>query len=301
MLHEQSKRYQHRAMNRRRFISHAVTATTAAPLLRAAGHSTATSGGLIDTNVWLGQWPVRHSWAQTTAQLIAKLRHHGVTEAWACSFDGALHTDIAGVNTRLAESCAREGGGLLRAFGVINPTLPDWEDDLRRCHEVHRMSGVRVFPNYHGYALDDARFARVVDLCGQRRLLLQISLSIEDDRSQNPALTAAPVVPAPLAGVVEKFPAARVMVLNSGYRVLSGAPLVQRLVKAGVWFEIATLEGVAGIGSLLQKHPQMRLTFGSHAPYFYFEAALLKLQESALTAAQLDAIRFGHAREALAA
>lgn len=59
------------------------------------------------------------------------------------------------------------------------------------------------------------------------------------------------------------------------------------------------LEGVAGIESVRKKAPGVRLAFGSHAPYFYFEAALLKLQESALTAVQLSAIRHGHARAAL--
>lgn len=298
-LREVRPRLHPRDVNRRRFLRRTLPALAAAPALRAAG-SNAGSSAFIDTNVWLGAWPVRSSWAETPAPLVAKLRRHGVTEAWVSSFDGALHTDVAGVNARLAETCARDGGGVLRPFGVINPTFPDWENDLQRCHEIHRMHGVRVLPNYHGYTLDDPRFARLVDLCGQRKLLLQVSLSIEDDRSQSPALTAAPVAAAPLAAVAEKFPATRVMVLNSGYRVLTGsAPLVQRLIAAGLWFEIATLEGVAGIESLLQKHPAMRLTFGSHAPYFYFEAALLKLQESDLTPEQLAAVRFANAKAAL--
>ena len=80
------------------------------------------------------------------------------------------------------------------------------------------------------------------------------------------------------------------MVLNGGYRVFSGTPVLQRLVAAGVWFEVASLERIAGIESLLQKMPGMRLTFGSYAPFFYFEAALLKLQESALTVEQLAAV-----------
>lgn len=301
MLHEQPRSPQHRVMNRRRFLTQLTAASVTAPLVHAAGRATS-ARELIDTNVWLGDWPVRRSWAGTPAQLLAKLRRHGVTEAWTSSFEAALHTDIGGVNARLAEACARDGEGMLRPFGAINPALPDWEEDLRRCQEVHRMPGVRVLPNYHGYSLDDARFARLVELCAQRKLLLQVSLSIEDDRSQNPVFTSPPVVAAPLVNVTEKFPTARVMVLNSGYRVLSGsAPLVQRLVKAGLWFEIATLEGVAGIESLLRKYPQMRLTLGSHSPYFYFEAALLKLQESALTPAQLEAIRSGAAKKALTA
>lgn len=284
-------------MHRRQFLLR----TAALAALPAIASGAPADEGLIDTNVWLGHWPIRRSWATTPAQLVAKLRKHGVTSAWAGSFDGALHTDIAGVNARLAEDCARDGGGVLVPFGTINLTLPEWEDDLRRCHEVHRMPGVRLMPNYHGYALDDARLARLLDLAAQRRLLVQIALTMEDDRSQNPAFDAAPVIPAPLADLVEKNPAARVMLLNATSRLLAGNnPLLKRLTAAGVTVEIATLEGAAGIEGLLKGVPAARLAFGSHAPYFYFEAALLKLQESALTPAQLAAIRSGHARAALA-
>ena len=124
---------------------------------------------------------------------------------------------------------------------------------------------------------------------------------MEDDRSQNPAFTAAPVNAAPLAPLLERTPAARVMLLNATSRLLApNNALLKRFASAGVLFEIATLEGAAGIEALLKTNPALRLCFGSHTPYFYFESALLKLQESALTAAQLQAIRAGHADAALA-
>jgi hypothetical protein len=244
---------------------------------------------------------VRHTPYGEPAALVKKLRQHGVTSAWTASFDGALNSDIAGVNARLAEACQREGSGVLVPFGAVNPTLPDWEDDLRRCHEVHHMPGVRLWPSYHGYALDDARFVRLVDLVAQRGLLVQIAATIEDDRSQNPALTSAPVVLAPLGDVMGKFPRARVMVLNATTRLLAPSnALLRRLAAAGVLAEIATLEGVAGIERLLATIPGLRLAFGSHAPLQYFESALLKLDESALDAAQLQSVRAGFARAALA-
>ncbi len=288
-------------MDRRAFLNTAAIAAATTSLARGATPAApATPVELIDTNVHLSHWAVRRGWADTPARLVEKLRRHGVTSAWTGSFEGVLHTDISGVNTRLAESCAREGGGLLLAFGTVNPTFPDWEEDLRRCHEVHRMPGIRVYPNYHGYALDDSRFARLLELAAQRRLLVQIPLLLEDDRSHNPVLTAPYLQPAPLADVLPKIPGARVMLLNAGARVLAGNPaLLTRLVRAGVWFEHATLEGVAGLEALFGRAPEVRVAFGSHSPYFYFEAALLKLQESVLTPEQLAAVRHGHARAAL--
>jgi predicted TIM-barrel fold metal-dependent hydrolase len=47
--------------------------------------------------------------------------------------------------------------------------------------------------------------------------------------------------------------------------------------------------------------PIERALFGSHAPYFPLETAILKLIESPLDAAQLHAIMQGNARKLLAA
>lgn len=287
-------------MHRRTFLSAAGASAVAIPSLSSlASAAPAPAAGLIDTNVSLGDWVIRRSALQTTAQLLAKLSQHGVTSAWVGSIDGVLHTDMAGVNARLTETCSRDGAGKLVPFGSINLTFPDWEDDLRRCHEAHKMPGIRVHPNYHGYTLEDARFVRLLELASRRRLLVQVVVQLEDNRSQNPGLTAAPVQVAPLVDALAKVPTARVMLINAGSPIFGGAPLLQKLTKAGVLFEVATLEGVAGIEGLHQRVPEIRVCFGSHVPYFYFEGALLKLQESALTAAQLTAVQYGNARSAL--
>jgi predicted TIM-barrel fold metal-dependent hydrolase len=223
-----------------------------------------------------------------TPALVAKLRANGVTQAWAGSFDALLHKDIAAVNARLAEDCRRQGRGLLVPFGTVNLTLPDWEEDLRRCHEEYQMPGLRLYPNYHGYTLDTPAFARLLELATARQLLVQIACSLEDDRTQHPRLQVPPVDVAPLIALLEQIPSARVQLLNA-FRSLRGKPVLD-LAARGARFEIATLEGVQGIAQLLAQLPGDRLCFGSHAPFFYFESAKLKLQESALSEAQMNAL-----------
>lgn len=253
---------------------------------------------MIDTNIYLSRWPSRRLPLDETSRLVAKLKEHSVTQAWAGSFDGLLHKDISAVNSRLADECRQQGEGLLQPFGTINPTLPDWQEDLRRCHETHDMPGIRLQPNYHDYKLDDALFAALLALAEQRNLLVQIALRMEDPRTQHRLLTAEDVDPAPLASLLPKFPKLRVQLLNALNNVR--ADVLDKLVGAGnLSVEIAMIEGIAGIANLVKHVPPERVLFGSYAPFFAFEAAELKLRESHLGEVQRGVIGSGNAERLL--
>ncbi|MEZ6079983.1 MAG: amidohydrolase family protein [Pirellulaceae bacterium] len=152
---------------------------------------------IIDVNVYLSRWPFRRLPHDTPDSLVRKLRFHGVEQAWAGSFDGLLHKDIANVNSRLVADCKQHGEGLLVPVGAVNPTLPDWQDDLRRCHEVHQMRAIRIHPNYHGYSLDSALCDELFQAAQDRRLIVQLVLAMEDVRVQHP-LMAWPSLTQPL-------------------------------------------------------------------------------------------------------
>jgi predicted TIM-barrel fold metal-dependent hydrolase len=267
----------------------------AAPLATAEG-----SLVLIDVNVNLSRWPTRRVRGDdAAASLVEMLRRQGVTQAWAGSFDGLLRNDIASVNARLTDECHRHGSGVLIPFGSINPTLPGWEEDVRRCSEEHRMPGIRVHPNYHGIKLDAPEFARLLRVASERRLIVQLALVMEDERTMHPLLRIAPVDSAPLANLVKQTPGLRLVLLNA-LRTLRGDAL-RELIDAGeVYVEISMVEGVGGVSSVLSDLPPDRILFGSHAPLFYFESALLKLKESPLTEKQLGAIRYENASRLLA-
>ena len=288
---------------RRRFLKTAGAAAVVvslAPLGTAAFATTGDQpsvkrGGLIDANVTLGRWPFRRLPLDDAPALVAKLRKHGVTQAWAGSFDGLLHRDIAGVNARLAEECREHGRGVLVPFGSVNPRLPDWEEELRCCHEQHRMPGIRLHPNYHGYKLDEPALARLLSLAGERELIVQIAVSLEDERMQSVLARVPKVDLAPLPALLKMAHAPHVVLLN-WFRSVKGDWL-KNLAGAGeVFFDIATVEGVGGIARLLQQIPAAQILFGSHAPFFYFESARLKLKESALTNEQTRAICVDNAR-----
>jgi uncharacterized protein len=250
---------------------------------------------IIDTNVYLSRWPFRRLEGDEPANLIAKLRKRNVVQAWTGSFDGLLHRDIAGVNIRLAQACRVYGQGMLLPFGSINPKLPDWQEDVRRCQEVHKMEGIRLHPNYHGYSLDDPAFAELLKLATARRLIVQLAFCMEDERTQNPLMRAPPVDITPLADVVKGAPGLRLELLNGTSH--TGQKELKAALGAGeVYTEISMVERVGGVGRFVQNLPLPRLLFGSYYPFFDFESALLKVQESGLEEVSQKAICEDNAR-----
>lgn len=252
-------------------------------------------------------------------KLIEKLRAHSVTEAWTGHYDGLFHTNLTDVNNRLAAACTTEVPlappapssnpkkklppehipPKLVPFGEINPLAPNWESELDRCANIHQMPGVRLHPNYHDYKLDHPNFATFLKAAAERKLIVQLTILMEDARMMHPLMRVVPVDITPLEKLVSQTPGLRLILLNA----LTSASRIEklyRLTSAGdVYVEIAMLETLAALETLVKDIPVKRILFGSHTPSFYFEATALKLQESTLPAAHLRAITRETARRLL--
>jgi hypothetical protein len=253
---------------------------------------------IVDVNVSLSRWPFRRLPCDETPRLVEKLKKCGVTQAWAGSLDGVLHHDVGGVNARLAEECRRCGDGLLVPFGSVNPMLPDWTEDLRRCCEDHRMPGIRLHPNYHGYGIKEPALVELLTLAEKRGVIVQLAVRMDDVRVQHPLMRVPDVDLGSLRDLLAARPSLRLVVLN-GLASLRGASLARVATAGNVWFDIATQEGLGGVSGLLQSVPVERILFGSHFPLFDLEAAVLKMRESELSVSQAAAIGHGNAERLL--
>ena len=265
-------------INRRDLFGMGLSATTAAALVSGiakAADSDRQALRIVDTNVSLFEWPFRSLPLDQTSALVLKLRSLGIAQAWASSFEGLLHRDVASVNRRLAEACA--GQAELTAIGTINPTLPGWEDDLSRCVQDHQMPGVRLFPNYHDYTLDDRRFISLLTRASDARLFVQIAVAMEDTRTQHKRVRARDVDLAPLGNVMARVEGARVQLLNAKPRVAE-VPMLAKIPR--LFFDTSRIDATDGVPGLVGRLPFGRVLFGSHAPLLVPEAALIRVHES---------------------
>lgn len=264
-------------MNRRNFL------VRSSAMLAASSLHAAETARLTDCHVYLGQQPFRQLEDEQA------FLQQPVTEAWAGAFEGLLRRDVAAVNRQLAQRCKNNAS--LRPCGTLNLTLPDWQDDVKRCAEVHGMRVLRLHPNYHGYTLEAPAFRALLALTVKHRLLVQIVAQMEDERTQHPQVRVAPVDLQPLPVIMQELQAAQVMVLNA-----NAAMVLKSLQDCpNTWLDFAMIEGVGGVEALLKTWPLERLVFGSFAPVFYWESARLKLQESALNAERTRAILWRNA------
>lgn len=305
-----------KTFNRRRFLKSSLLSAAAVslsapprlaaqPAVRGAAAASSRSPGIIDTNVNLFDWPFRALKYRDTNTLVAKLKKHRIIEAWAGSFEALLAKDMNGVNTRLAAEC-RKHASFLIPFGSVNLAWPDWEEDVRRCHEVHKMPGLRIYPGYQPFDLNHPGMERLLQLASERGLILQVVFGMEDPRVHHPIISVGPVTFAPLLKAAESAPNAKVQLLHFSGQT-RGDDLSRFLTRPGALMDISRLEGNGAVGRLIgsitglpsARVPVERVAFGSHAPYFPVETAILKLVESPLDARQLEAIMQGNARRLL--
>jgi uncharacterized protein len=277
---------------RRHFVQSAL-ATTACGLARArAAHEPtlpAAPDSFIDTHVYVGHWPHERLRVDEPQELLAMLQDNNVSQAWAGSFDGLFHKDVAGVNRRLAETCAQNGGGRLIPFGTVNPTLPDWEEDLRRCHETFHMPGIRLHPNYHGYTLDDPRFTRLLERSAASGLVVQLVAWMDDSPHKWLTPKATHVDLTPLAKVVAKLPLLAV-VIASGVRNSDDVAVHNLTPSPKISFDFARIADGDSLTTFVDRAPAHRIVVGSGAPLHSIESTRSKLQSAELSDERRNAI-----------
>jgi predicted TIM-barrel fold metal-dependent hydrolase len=280
--------------NRRDFLRTSLATGAACGLARFSfANNVAGPDSIVDTHAYVGHWPHATLPSDDVSKFVTSLRSKNISQAWVGSFDALFHKDIAGVNQLLAESCSRSASGMFVPFGAVNPMFPDWEEDVRRCHEVFHMSGIRLHPNYHGYSLDDPRFARLLDLAATRGLIVQLVVSLEIEKHlwlnpRTPAVDLTPLATAPgMAGMT--------LIIAGAANTIDGGLTRELARKKNVYFDFAGQE--SPLNKLIGQISIDRLLFGSAVPLHAQENSMSLLMRANLNDKDKQAIQHANARK----
>jgi predicted TIM-barrel fold metal-dependent hydrolase len=246
---------------------------------------------IIDCNAHIGHWPFRALKNAQPDEFVELMDRVGVTQACVGVFQGLLYGDVRPANDWLAEACSQHPDRLI-AQAITNPNFPKWEADLDEALHMG-FTGIRLYPNYHCYELADQCASELIDAAAQHSLLVAIHLRMYDERLHQPRCMVPPVDVTQIGDLVAREAEVPIILCN-----IKAAEITA--IKDGIcasenlYVEISNLEGTGGVEKLIAQVGADSILFGTHAPYQYIDAALLKMRESEISDDDAAAILYGN-------
>jgi predicted TIM-barrel fold metal-dependent hydrolase len=240
---------------------------------------------IIDVNTSVGRWPFQAFDTDSPKALAGHLKSAGVAKAFVTSIESILFPDPAVYDAKLFRAAGPVP--MLTPVPTLNPTLSNWREALAR----RGLKAVSIIPNYHQYGLDDERVAELMEALKAKRLPLMIRMRVEDERNQHPLMKVPGVGVDGIIGLAKRFPEVPIVCLCAYLH--EATELAHKT--DNVHFDISFIESFDTLATLLRKAPVERVLFGSHTPFLYTGAVLMKLTRARISKRAADAISRGNA------
>jgi predicted TIM-barrel fold metal-dependent hydrolase len=166
----------------------------------------------VDVSAWIGAYPFREIPHPDASVLARVLERERIGQAWVGSLPSVWHRDPGPSNTWLYDQLAAHAAVMLPS-PTVRPDWPGWETTLDDAVERGAPS-VRLHPMQVGVGSAAPLLASIARACGERGLVLQLTVRFEDLRQRHPMDTAGDLTAAHIRSVVRADP--RVHVIASG-------------------------------------------------------------------------------------
>ncbi len=229
---------------------------------------------IIDVNAYVGHWPFRQLRHNTVSGLLRQMDRNGIDRAVVSSIHGIFYKDAHAANEELARETRRHLDRLI-PFATLNPTYAGWEEDLRRCASDLGLSGIRLYPQYHGYGLTDESGLELVDAATKLGWPIQVPMRVVDRRQRHRLDVADDLAAGEMQKAISLRPKTRWMFLNSVGVTGKAAPGSARFL-----VEISRLTAVLqrSIQTTLEASGPKHLAFGTGMPFKVPAPQFLKLE-----------------------
>jgi len=243
---------------------------------------------ILDTNVWSGHWHKKKFDTDTPKKIHRHIQDSGISMAMVSSTDAVFCSDPEIWNKELMRRLKKYP--LFIPVPVFKPTLANWEKVINQYSSLP-VRVLRLLPNYHGYSLISKELEPVFQLCSERNFVIFIQMRIEDEREHHPMAKVPPVKVDEVIKISKRFPDISFVSLSSYF-----SEAVNICSKTeNVYVDISFVERMDTVKSLLEKVPASRVLFGSHTPFFYTKAALMRVEYAEIRQERKELILFKNA------
>lgn len=238
----------------------------------------------VDINAYVGNWPYKKLKDSTLEGLLGRMDRFGVNQSVVANLNCLFYKNTQAGNEELFEdikACVKYTNRII-PFAVINPLYPGWKRDFEKCIALG-AKGIRIYPQYHDYQPDDKACLELVNLAGEAKLPVGLTIRMVDSRQRSwldldhvagtdrgewslrhfmPLLKAAPNT--------------RYLILNiaNGLGVNSEeAPLLK---KDNVLFDTSG-RSLHHMPEILKQYGPEKFAFGTHSPILDYLTSMLRI------------------------
>ncbi len=168
----------------------------------------------VDVSAWIGAYPFRELPHPDASVLVRVLERERIGAAWVGALPAAWHRDPGPSNAWLFAQLEPYAGVLLPS-PTIRPDWPGWERALDDAI-AHGAPSIRLYPMQLGVGSAAPQLGLAASACGERGLVVQLTVRFEDLRQRHPLDSAGDLTAAHVRSVVRGDPRVRVIVSGAG-------------------------------------------------------------------------------------
>jgi predicted TIM-barrel fold metal-dependent hydrolase len=231
----------------------------------------------VDLNCLVGHWPFRKLHKNTLEDIQNVHRANNIDGGYVASLNSIFYNDPFEGDEELHE-ILKDADGYHHVL-TINPKLLEFEEDIKEGIERFGIKGVRIYPGYHGYSLDDKDLAELCRILKENDLPLFLPLRMEDPRL-NYIITPGTIAMDEVKGFLKSFPENKIILLTA---FVSELKQLEDEIKdhSYVKFDTSGLKDTLfSIENLTAVFPAEKIVYGSLYPLYTFRSTYFLIKHA---------------------
>jgi predicted TIM-barrel fold metal-dependent hydrolase len=253
----------------------------------------------FDINACVGHWPFKQFKFNSCKTLLERMNEFGVERAVISNLNGIFYKNTQSANEELFDEIRSDRNFTERfvPFAVINPIYAGWKADLEECHKKMGMKGIRLYPLYHDYEINDPACIELAKMARDMDLPVAFTLRMVDARQRswmdiNREWELKDIIP-----IIREVPDGKYMILNIANSTRLSDEESDLLRKTNILMDTSG-RAISSPGEMISKYGKEKFAFGTHSPVLDYLAGMLRidtLKEDEADEAVKNLLRSGNA------